>query len=230
MTDFDSSTGVGGLPGLDPVTARALSASAARLAYDYDYDTTFPASEVEEVLLDSYRQLARTARVTLFLPTLAERLTRERLEALGATRGLIAKRVPEVLFVCVRNAGRSQMAAALTRHYAGSALHIRTGGSDPGEHIHPEVIAAMKDIGLSLDEEFPKPLTDDILAAADVVITMGCGDRCPYVPGKRYEDWPIDDPDSAPADQVAAVRDDIDHRVRGLIASMLPDLTLPAPR
>lgn len=228
MTDFDSSTGVGGLPGLDPVTARALSASAARLAYDYD--TTFPASEVEAVLLDSYRQLARTARVTLFLPTLAERLTRERLEALGATRGLIAKRVPEVLFVCVRNAGRSQMAAALTRHYAGSALHIRTGGSDPGEHIHPEVIAAMKDIGLSLDEEFPKPLTDDILAAADVVITMGCGDRCPYVPGKRYEDWPIDDPDSAPADQVAAVRDDIDHRVRGLIASMLPELTLPAPR
>ncbi|WP_018637928.1 arsenate reductase ArsC [Parafrankia elaeagni] len=227
-TTPDTAPDSGDLSDPDPVTARALHSAAERLAYAYD--TTFDATEVREVLVDSYRQLARTARVTLFLPTLAERLTRERLEALGATRGLIAKRVPEVLFVCVHNAGRSQMAAALTRHHAGTALHIRTGGSDPGEHIHPEVVAAMKDIGLSLDEEFPKPLTSDILAAADVVITMGCGDRCPYLPGKRYEDWPIDDPDGATADQIAAIRDDIDHRVRGLIASMLPDLTLPAPR
>ncbi|MBL7628292.1 arsenate reductase ArsC [Frankia sp. CN6] len=142
----------------------------------------------------------------------------------------MAKRVPEVLFVCVHNAGRSQMAAALTRHYASTALHIRTGGSDPGSRIQPEVVAAMKDIGLSLDEEFPKPLTDDILAAADVVITMGCGDRCPYLPGKRYEDWPVGDPDGAPAEQVAAIRDDIDHRVRALLTSLLPDQPLPPPR
>ncbi len=120
------------------------------------------------------------------------------------------------------------MAAAFTRHYAGSALHIRTGGSDPSEGIHPEVVAAMKDVGLSLDEEFPKPLTDDILTAADVVVTMGCGDACPYLPGKRYEDWPIDDPAGADAATVARIRDDIDQRVRGLLASLLPDLTLPA--
>ncbi|MDT3442624.1 MULTISPECIES: three-helix bundle dimerization domain-containing protein [unclassified Pseudofrankia] len=228
MTSSDSSTGLDGLSGLDPATDRALRATALRLTHDYT--TTFEADEVADVLADSYRLLARTARVTAFLPTLAERLTRERLEALAATRGLIAKRVPEVLFVCVHNAGRSQMAAALTRHYAGTALHIRTGGSDPGTQIHPEVVAAMKDVGLSLDEEFPKPLTDDILAAADVVITMGCGDTCPYMPGKRYEDWAINDPADADADQVAAIRDDIDHRVRDLLASLLPDLTLPAPR
>jgi protein-tyrosine-phosphatase len=132
--------------------------------------------------------------------------------------------VPEVLFVCVQNAGRSQMAAALTRHDAGGALHIRTGGLRSPRPDPPEVAAASKDIGLSLDEEFPKPLTDGILAAADVGITKGRGDRCPSMPGRRYEDWPVDDP----AD--AAIRDDIDHRVRGLPASLLPDQALPAPR
>ncbi|WP_283234647.1 arsenate reductase ArsC [Candidatus Protofrankia californiensis] len=224
--DSDSLAGLGGAAGLDPATLRMLRTLVTRLAYDYD--TAFTAAEVEEVFGDSFRRLAATARVTTFLPTLAGRLARERLEALGMTRGLIAKRVPEVLFVCVHNAGRSQMAAAFTRHYAGSALHIRTGGSDPSEGIHPEVVAAMKDVGLSLDEEFPKPLTDDILTAADVVVTMGCGDACPYLPGKRYEDWPIDDPAGADAATVARIRDDIDQRVRGLLASLLPDLTLPA--
>jgi len=228
MTGAETPTGLDALPDLDPTATRTLRTTAQRLAREYD--TAFDPAEVGDLLADSYRLLARTARVTAFLPTLAERLTRERLEALAATRGLIAKRVPEVLFVCVHNAGRAQMAAALTRHYAGTALHIRTGGSDPGSQIHPEVVAAMKEVGLSLDEEFPKPLTDDILAAADVVITMGCGDTCPYMPGRRYEDWPIDDPASATAEQVAVIRDDIDHRVGALMYSLLPDLAMPAPR
>ena len=106
------------------------------------------------------------------------------------------------------------------------ALHIRTGGSDPGARIHPEVVAAMKDVGLSLDEEFPKPLTDEVVAAADVVITMGCGDECPYVPGRRYEDWPIADPGGATPTQVTAIRDDIDARVRRLLSSLLHDLSV----
>jgi protein-tyrosine-phosphatase len=228
MTESPLTPSIDDLPDLDPATRRHLHTVVDRLARDYD--AAFSTAEVDAVLADSYRLLARTARVVVFLPTLAERLTRERLEALATTRGLVAKRVPEVLFVCVHNAGRSQMAAALTRHYAGTALHIRTGGSDPGSRIHPEVVAAMKTIGLSLEEEFPKPLTDDVLGAADVVITMGCGDTCPYMPGKRYEDWPIDDPAHADADQVAAIRDDIDHRVRGLLASLLPDRALPASR
>jgi protein-tyrosine-phosphatase len=216
------------LADLDLITRGTLRRSIDKIAYEYD--TTFDRAEVEAVLVDSYLQLARTAKITMYLPILADRFARDRLAAIATSRGLIAKRVPEVLFVCVRNAGRSQMAAAFARHYAGVNLHIRTGGSDPGEAIHPEVVAAMKDAGLSLDEEFPKPLTDDVVAASDVVITMGCGDRCPYVPGKRYEDWPIEDPGGQPAEQVAAVRDDVDRRVRDLVASLLPDLDLPPAR
>ncbi|WP_462187368.1 MULTISPECIES: arsenate reductase ArsC [unclassified Frankia] len=248
------------LSGLNLAARNQVKAAIRRLAYEYE--TCFTQGDVEEVFTDSFNRFAATARVTLYLPVLAERgrnevtntrsrassqvtglwrvrnaqvisfrlqkITRERLEALATTRGLIAKKVPEVLFVCVHNAGRSQMAAVFTRHYAGTQLHIRTGGSDPAEGIHPEVIVAMKEIGLSLDEEFPKPLTDDILAAADVVITMGCGDTCPYVPGKRYEDWPIDDPAVSAPQRVRAIRDDIGTRVRGLLASLLPDQALPA--
>jgi protein-tyrosine-phosphatase len=114
------------------------------------------------------------------------------------------------------------MAAALARHYAGNALHIRSGGSDPGQQIHPTVVQAMKAIGLSLDQEFPKPLTDEVLSAADAVITMGCGDKCPYVPGRRHEDWPVDDPAHADPDQVACIRDDIDARVRQLLTELIP--------
>jgi arsenate reductase len=213
---------------LDLITRGTMRRSIDRIAYEFD--TTFTRAEVEALFIDSYQQLARTAKIMIYLPILADRFARERLAAVATSRGLIPKRVPEVLFVCVRNAGRSQMAAAFARHYAGADLHIRTGGSDPGETIHPEVVASMKETGLSLEEEFPKPLTNDVVAASDVVVTMGCGDKCPYVPGKRYEDWPIDDPAGQPEDRVAAIRDDVDRRVRDLVASLLPDLAPPAGR
>lgn len=195
----------------------------------YDYEAMFTAEQIGAMFDDSHQRLAATARVTAYLPTLADKLTRERLDALAQTEGKHVKRTPEVLFVCVHNAGRSQIAAALTRHYAGNALHIRTGGSQPTRQIQPEVIHAMKQIGLAMDEEFPKTLTDEVLAAADLVVTMGCGDECPVVPGRRYEDWPIADPAHAEEHQVAAIRDDIDRRVRELLTSLLPDLTLRAP-
>jgi protein-tyrosine-phosphatase len=216
------------LADLDPLARSEMRRSIDRIAYEYD--TTFRRDEVEAVLVDSYRQLARKAKITNYLPILADRFARDRLVAIATSRGLVAKEVPEVLFLCIRNAGRSQMAAAFARHYAGTHMHIRTGGSDPGEAIHPEVVAAMKDVGLSLDEEFPKPLTDEVTAASDVVVTMGCGDECPYVPGKRYEDWPVEDPGGQPEERVAEIRDEIDHRVRALVASLLPDLPLPAAR
>jgi protein-tyrosine-phosphatase len=161
------------------------------------------------------------------LPTLAERFTRERLDAYAQANGMQAKRAPEILFVCVHNAGRSQMAAAFARYYGQNHVHIRTGGSEPGERIQLEVSHAMKEVGISLDEEFPKPLTDEVVAAADVVITMGCGDTCPFIPGRRYEDWPIDDPAETDAYGVEAIRDDIDARVRELLDSIFPGLALP---
>ncbi|SEP53353.1 arsenate reductase ArsC [Amycolatopsis saalfeldensis] len=188
----------------------------------YRYEGLFDSDRIDDLFHDSYNRIAETARVTVFLPTLAEKLTVQRLDALAQAEGKTIKRVPEVLFVCVGNAGRSQMAAALTRHHAGTHLHIRTGGSDPRDAIHPEVVQAMAELGLSLDEEFPKPLTNEVLAAADVVITMGCGDSCPILPGKRYEDWPIDDPADQPVEQVRAIRDEVDRRVQALLAELIP--------
>ena len=130
--------------------------------------------------------------------------------------------VPEVLFVCVHNAGRSQMAAALLDHHAGGRVRVRSAGSAPGDRINPAVVAAMGELGMDLSKEFPKPLTDESVRAADVVVTMGCGDACPIYPGKRYEDWELQDPAGQPVEVVRRIRDDIDARVRRLLAGLVP--------
>jgi arsenate reductase (thioredoxin) len=132
------------------------------------------------------------------------------------------KEVPEVLFVCVHNAGRSQMAAALLDHHARGKVHVRSAGSDPGDQINPAVVAAMDEWGIDLSQEFPKPLTDEFVTAADAVITMGCGDACPIYPGKRYEDWTLDDPAGQPVEVVRRIRDDLDLRVQQLLAELVP--------
>ena len=129
----------------------------------------------------------------------------------------MTEEMPEVLFVCVHNAGRSQMAAGLVKLRSDGRVHVRSAGSDPGEEINPAVIQAMDEIGVDMREEFPKPLTDEVVRAADVVITMGCGDACPIYPGKRYEDWELDDPAQADLDGVRRIRDEIDARVRRLV-------------
>jgi protein-tyrosine-phosphatase len=131
--------------------------------------------------------------------------------------------VPEVLFVCVHNAGRSQMAAALLDHHAGGRVRVRSAGSAPGERINPAVVATMGELGIDLSREFPKPLTDESVRAADAVVTMGCGDACPIYPGKRYEDWELQDPAGQPVEVVRRIRDDIDARVRRLLAELVPD-------
>ena len=130
------------------------------------------------------------------------------------------KEIPEVLFVCVHNAGRSQMAAALLDHYAQGRVAVRSGGSAPGERINPAVAEAMAEIGLDLSRAFPKPVTDEGVRAADVVITMGCGDACPVYPGKRYEDWQLDDPMGRDINAVRPIRDEIDRRVQALLAEL----------
>ena len=128
---------------------------------------------------------------------------------------------PEVLFVCVHNAGRSQMAAGLVKLRSDGRIHVRSAGSDPGETINPAVIDAMDELGVDMSEEFPKSLTDEVVCAADVVITMGCGDACPIFPGKRYEDWVLDDPAEQSLDTVRRIRDELDDRVQRLIAELL---------
>ncbi|WP_184786896.1 arsenate reductase ArsC [Phytomonospora endophytica] len=127
---------------------------------------------------------------------------------------------PEVLFVCVHNAGRSQMAAALLDHHAAGRVTVRSAGSAPADTINPAVVEAMNELGLDLSKEFPKPLTDEAVRASDVVITMGCGDACPVYPGKRYLNWELDDPAGQGLDAVRAIRDDIDRRVLGLLRDL----------
>ena len=134
----------------------------------------------------------------------------------------IAEDVPAVLFVCVHNAGRSQMAAALLDHYAQGRVHVRSAGSDPADQINPAVVVAMSELGIDVRKEFPKPLTDEVVRAADAVITMGCGDACPVYPGKRYEDWELDDPADADLDGVRRIRDDVAERVRRLLNELGP--------
>ncbi|MDQ6927226.1 MAG: arsenate reductase ArsC [Actinomycetota bacterium] len=128
---------------------------------------------------------------------------------------------PEVLFVCVHNAGRSQMAAALLDHHAQGRVTVRSGGSAPASEINPAVVKAMAEVGIDIAKEFPKPMTDDAVRSADVVVTMGCGDACPVYPGKRYEDWTLADPAGQGVETVRAIRDQIDGRVRVLLAELV---------
>ena len=147
---------------------------------------------------------------------------REKLRALAQSQGKVTKDVPEVLFVCVHNAGRSQMAAGLLTKLSDGRVHVRTGGSAPGSEVNPVAVEAMAEVGVDLSEEYPKPLTDEFVRAADVVITMGCGDACPIYPGKRYEDWELEDPAGKDLETVRRIRDEIAERVRVLLGEIAP--------
>ena len=177
---------------------------------------TFSSETIERYMVESLESLP-AARFQAFVPLLVHRFARERLLALAQSEGKLAKEIPEVLFVCVHNAGRSQMAAALLDHYAAGRVHVRSAGSTPADQVNPEVLTAMAELGLELSQAFPKPMTDEFVAAADVVITMGCGDACPVYPGKRYEDWELDDPAEADLDAVRGIRDEIARRVGRLL-------------
>ena len=152
---------------------------------------------------------------------LAHRFARERLKALAQAEGMLVKEQPEVLFVCVHNAGRSQMAAGLVKLRSDGRIHVALGRQRPCREINPAVVVAMEELGVDMGEEFPKPLTDEVVRAADVVITMGCGDACAIYPGKRYEDWVLDDPAGQDLDAVRVIRDELDARVQTLISELL---------
>ena len=180
----------------------------------------FGTETVERYVLESYTALLRTATVKAHLTRNTIRFATDRLTALAQAKGAINSPDPEVLFVCEENAGRSQMAAALTRALSNGAVHVRSAGSSPAHTLNPAVVQAMTEIGLDLSEAFPKPLTDDVVQAADVVITMGCGDACPVYPGKRYQDWALTDPATLEIDGVRVVRDQIKVRVETMLNSL----------
>ena len=205
---------------LDPVTQHHVRQAAEALAAEFE--GVFSQETIERYIAESL-DLLGDARINVFVPVLAHRFARERLKALGQAEGTIVKEHPEVLFVCVQNAGRSQMAAGLMSLRAAGKVHVRSAGSDPAEEINPAVVKAMAELGIDLDEEFPKPLTDEVVRAADAVITMGCGDACPIYPGKRYLDWELADPAGQELETVRAIRDDIDTRVQALLAELVPD-------
>ena len=185
-----------------------------------EFSGVFATETIERYMAESLDKIG-SARIENFVPLFAHRFARERLRALAQADDKITKDVPEVLFVCVHNAGRSQMAAGLLNKAAAGRVHVRTAGSDPAEEINPAVVEAMDEVGVDLSEEFPKPLTDEFVRAADAVITMGCGDACPIYPGKRYEDWELEDPAGKDVETVRRIRDEIGSRVNALLDELV---------
>ncbi|WP_329115373.1 three-helix bundle dimerization domain-containing protein [Streptomyces sp. NBC_01353] len=199
-----------------------LAAGAARLASRYAGH--FAPETVLGLLADSYTRLAEQARIHSHLVVLAERLTAERLDALAHTQGLTSGDRPRVLFVCSQNAGRSQMAAALLAHRAGEHVTVSSAGTHPAHEVEPFIVQALTEAGVEMSGDpegaYPKPLTEEVVQAADIVITMGCGDACPVVPGRRYLDWPVADPDGAPIAVVRDIRDAIDAHITELLSRL----------
>ena len=181
----------------------------------------FALETVEKYVFESYELLDATSEIKIYLPSLAERFSSDRLKALLKSTNPEAHGALDILFVCVHNSGRSQMAAGFTSQLGGSKVVVRSAGSAPRESISPIVIEVMSEVGIDITHEFPKPLTDEVVRASDAVITMGCGDACPIFPGKRYEDWVLDDPAGQGIESVRVIRDEIKGRVEALLAELL---------
>jgi arsenate reductase (thioredoxin) len=210
---------------VDVITRNHLEKGLESLSEEFE--GIFSTETVERFMAESLDAL-KGSRLKDFVPLFVHRFARERLRALGQVEGTITKEVPEVLFVCVQNAGRSQMAAALLDHYADGRVHVRSAGSEPADQIDANVVGALAEVGVDISKEFPKPMTDEVVRAADAVVTMGCGDACPIYPGKRYEDWEVDDPAETDLDGVRRIRDDISARVSELLGEVAPEQTTSA--
>jgi protein-tyrosine-phosphatase len=206
------------MPDLTVEQNLALKSAARRLAEEFG--GIFGQETIELFLQTSYDQFANRASVGNFLSLMGERFARQRLKALAKVEGKANDGLPTVLFLCVHNAGRSQMALGWFNHLAGDRAIAWSGGSEPGTEINPSAIAAMAEVGIDITNEFPKPWTDEIVQAADVVITMGCGDACPIFPGKRYEDWTLEDPAGQDVAAVRPIRDEVHERVVTLLDSL----------
>lgn len=197
-----------------------LSLKTAATRLQAQFGEIFGVETIERFLHSSYDQFASTASIPRFLPLLAERFARQRLQALARIEGKLHDGRPTVLFLCTHNAGRSQMAMGFFKHLAGDAAVAWSGGSEPGDEVNPAAVEAMAERGIDISHEYPKPWTDEIVRAADVVITMGCGDACPIFPGHRYEEWVLDDPQGQDVAAVRPIRDEIERRVHRLLAEL----------
>lgn len=209
-------------PAIEGPPVAALPSAVASVVADlaYRFSSTFSRETVASYVVQSYLMLNQRTRVREHLVTMTARYAADRLDALATAQGLILRDTPEVLFVCVQNAGRSQMAGGFLRHFSRGLVHVRTAGSSPAEAAHPSVAAVMAEAGVELWGEFPKPLTDEVVRAADYVITMGCGDACPVFPGRRYMEWDLDDPLELDDKGLRRVRDEIRSRVVALLVEL----------
>ena len=185
-----------------------------------EFEGTFGQETIERFLLTSYDDFGRRSTNPKYLPTFAERFARERLRALAKVEGKSTDDRPTVLFLCTHNAGRSQMAMGFFRAMAGDRAVAWSGGSEPGSEVNPVAVEAMAEVGIDISGEFPKPWTDEVVRAADVVITMGCGDACPVFPGKRYEEWTLADPHEQGLEEVRVIRDEVRSRVAALLTEL----------
>jgi arsenate reductase len=176
--------------------------------------------ETIELYLAASLLALQAARIKNFVPLFSARFARQRLRALAKVEGKISGGLPSIVFLCVQNAGRSQMAAGWATSLGGGRVEVFSGGSDPASEVNPAAIAAMAEVGIDIADQFPKPWTDEVIRAADVIITMGCGDACPVFPGKRYEDWEVSDPAGLDVAGVRAIRDEIEDRVKRLLVRL----------
>ena len=196
----------------------ALKRAATRLSGEFD--GTFGKETIDRFLHSSYEEFAGRATIPNFLPLLAERFARQRLKALAKIEQPDTNAAPVVLFLCTHNAGRSQMAMGFLQHLAGDGAVAWSGGSQPSSTINPAAVEAMAERGIDISQEYPKPWTDEVVRAADVVVTMGCGDACPIFPGRRYEEWELPDPAGLDVGAVRPIRDEIENRVRILLRQL----------
>jgi arsenate reductase len=221
MTDMSTRRALPGLTYPESYLARLADELSTR------FSGIFAKETVERYVLESYTGLLRTSKVKAHLANQTVRFATDRLTALAQAKGALAHDVPEILFICEQNAGRSQMAAILTHTMSAGRVHVRSAGSMPAAELNPAVVTAIGELGLDITEAFPKPLTDDVVQAADVVVTMGCGDACPIYPGKTYQDWDLTDPASLPIEEVRTIRDQIAERVEAMLAGLGIKTTRP---
>ena len=201
-------------------TAERLQLRQAAARLERRFEGQLNTETIERFLDESVDTLVSEASTSTWLPLLAERFARDRLRALVRIESDPTTLNPSVLFLCIHNAGRSQMAAGWMRHLAGDSVDVFSGGSEPAESVNRAAVEAMAEKGIDISGEIPQPWADEIVRAADVVVTMGCGDACPVFPGKRYVDWEVEDPSNKTVAEVRPIRDDLEQRVRTLMAEL----------